>query len=164
MSLRIYKDVKIEADVNAVATPAALGTASEGATPVVSKEDVPSWETYRENIIKLIPGEVIVSYPTFLFLFGQLPIPDLKETLAGIVSIGLTAFLRLRAIPQQSRPLEGSVLVSLIACVLWIYQQKGFIFIRVPDEWHPAVLAALVLFTIIAPHLSPKEERQINSS
>lgn len=161
MSLRIYKDVKIEVDVNAVATPAADGSASEGATPAISKEDVPSWETYRENIIKLIPGEVIVSYPTFLFLFGQLPISDLKETLAGLVSIGLTAFLRLKAIPKESRPLVGSVAVSLIACVLWIYQQKGFIFIRVPDEWHPAVLAALVLFTIVAPHLSPKEEREV---
>lgn len=159
MSLKIFKTVKRVVSVNGEILPAGSMTPSGAGNNVTVQEDpASSISEYTSNLIKLIPGEVMVSYPTLLFLANQLPIRDYKESISGALAVLLTFILRWFPLSNEVRPQKGAIFISALACIIWIYQQRGFIFFEVSEDWYPAVLMVLILFTIIAPRISPKEK------
>lgn len=157
MSLKLYKYVVVNADVNDPETTAS-GTTADAAAVVegTTHETVGS---YVESLIKLIPGEVIITYPILKLLVASLPSFTIKESVSGLISVFLTIALRSFALGPNERPQVSALILSITACVIWIYQQGGSILFEIPIEWKSAIDIVLIVFILIGPRLVKREVR-----
>jgi hypothetical protein len=159
--MRIYADYRRETRLEGPPATASGGQFQSAPTPKTVDVPVPSAQNYVERILKLIPGEVIVIYPVITTLLNAVPNRYFGTSLAGLIAVGLTCLLRARALPKSERPQPSAIFTSAVACLLWVYHEKGYIFLQIPEGWENMSTVVLIVFIIIAAPLIPGEKRLI---
>ncbi len=163
MTLRLFKYVT----GTSASTDSTVTTAAAGSSPV-QDQNAPANQTapikyqetvgsYVESLIKLIPGEVIVTYPVISALAQSLPDFYLNSSIGGLIAVLLTYGLRSIALTPEQRPQKRALIFSTAACVIWVYQQGGMILIPIGPDWRPAVSIVLIIFVLIAPKLVDRD-------
>jgi len=151
--MKIYSYVKREDVFDAASS------AREPKSPVEKPLFTP--KEYVERLLLLIPAEVVMAFPLLKALLTTIPNPSVGMSVATFLAVGLTVFLRTIGLREDVRPQISAVIVSAIACLLWIYQQGGFFIIAVPTQYSNVTLALVVVFSIISPYLVKGEKKVI---
>ena len=107
------------------------------------------------NILKILPAEVIATYPTFQLAFGR--IENYGPSIAGAMTLLATVVLRIMLDRETKNGAQASaVVMSAIVCVLWVYSSGGFIFYKLPVGWESAPSGFLAFFSLFTPFLVRK--------
>jgi hypothetical protein len=142
--MRLYTEYNI--------VPVASLASGDGPPETVEKQKNPIGN-YVERLLSLIPGETVVVYPIALQALATGDHVWLGTSIAGVIAIAITILLRSLVLPAAQRPQWYAVLASVAACIIWIYQQRGYVFLQFPSSWAGVPTLALVIFVIFMPYL-----------
>lgn len=111
-----------------------------------------------ENILKIVPAEVVVTYPTLHQILRPMENEWLQMSIAGLAALVMTIIIRRSLVPKKSRPEKSAIALSVACCILWIYTSGNYIFIEMPHSYIPIVNVMLVVLSVCAPFLVRPEK------